>query len=60
MRAQDALHAHPENKSPVTPSSSRVSTGRGQVGRFRVLYSVSNTRLVILVLKIGHRKDVCR
>jgi mRNA interferase RelE/StbE len=33
---------------------------RIRVGRFRVLYSVSHARLVILVLKIGHRKDVCR
>jgi mRNA interferase RelE/StbE len=33
---------------------------RIRVGRFRVLYSVSDARLVILVLKIGHRKDVYR
>ena len=31
-----------------------------RVGRFRVLYSVSDTRLIILVLEIGHRKDVSR
>lgn len=33
---------------------------RIRVGRFRVLYSVAESRLVILVLKIGHRKDVYR
>jgi mRNA interferase RelE/StbE len=33
---------------------------RIRVGHFRVLYSVSDARVVILVLKIGHRKDVYR
>ena len=33
---------------------------RIRVGRFRVLYSVVKNRLVILILKIGHRKDVYR
>ena len=47
------------------PRGSRKLTGyddvfRIRVGRFRVLYSVSDTRLVILVLKIGHRKGVHR
>ena len=44
------------------PRGSRKLTGyddvfRIRVGRFRVLYSVSDTRLVIFILKIGHRKD---
>jgi len=47
------------------PRGSRKLTGyddvfRIRVGRFRVLYSVSDARLVILVLKIGHRSDVYR
>jgi len=47
------------------PRGARKLTGydevfRIRVGRFRVLYSVSDTRLVILVLKIGHRSDVYR
>ena len=33
---------------------------RVRVGRYRILYSVSETRLIIVVLKIGHRKDVYR
>ncbi len=33
---------------------------RIRVGRFRVLYSVSESRLIVLILKIGHRKDVYR
>jgi len=47
------------------PRGARKLTGfddvfRIRVGRWRVLYTVSDTRLVILVLKIGHRKDVYR
>ena len=33
---------------------------RIRVGQYRVLYSVSGKKLVIIILKIGHRKDVCR
>ena len=33
---------------------------RIKVGSFRVLYSVARQRLVILILKIGHRRDVYR
>jgi len=45
------------------PRGSRKLSGyddvfRIRVGRFRVLYSVFESRLIILVLKLGHRKDV--
>ena len=33
---------------------------RIRVGVFRILYSVEQARLLILVLKIGHRRDVYR
>jgi len=47
------------------PRGSRKLTGyddvfRIRAGRFRVLYSMSDARLVILVLKIGYRRDVYR
>jgi mRNA interferase RelE/StbE len=47
------------------PRGSRKLTGyddvfRIRVGRYRVLYSVSGKKLVIIILKIGHRKDVYR
>ena len=31
---------------------------RIRVGSYRVLYSVSTTSLIVIVLKVGHRKDV--
>jgi len=31
---------------------------RVRVGSYRVLYSVSTSTLIVIVLKVGHRKDV--
>ena len=47
------------------PRGSRKLSGyddvfRIRVGRYRVLYSVVENRLIIIILKIGHRKDVYR
>ncbi len=47
------------------PRGSRKLSGyddvfRIRVGRYRVLYSVFERRLVIIMLKIGHRKDIYR
>ncbi|MDE0830157.1 MAG: type II toxin-antitoxin system RelE/ParE family toxin [Vicinamibacterales bacterium] len=33
---------------------------RVRTGRYRLLYSIEDKRLIVLVLKIGHRKDVYR
>lgn len=33
---------------------------RVRVGRYRVLYSVSERALIIVVLKVGHRGDIYR
>jgi mRNA interferase RelE/StbE len=33
---------------------------RWKTGRFRVIYEIHKDVLIILVLKIGHRKDVYR
>ena len=33
---------------------------RLRVGRYRVLYSVEESRLVFIILKIGHRKSIYR
>jgi len=47
------------------PKGSRKLTGyedvyRIRVGHFRILYSCVARALIIIVLKIGHRKDVYR
>jgi mRNA interferase RelE/StbE len=51
-------------EDPV-PKGSRKLTGyedvyRIRVGRFRVLYSWAAKTLIVIVLKIGHRKDAYR
>jgi mRNA interferase RelE/StbE len=33
---------------------------RIRVGTYRVLYSVETGRLLIIILKVGHRKDIYR
>jgi mRNA interferase RelE/StbE len=47
------------------PSGSRKLTGyddvfRVRVGVYRIIYSVAGRTLVIIILKIGHRKDIYR
>ena len=33
---------------------------RARVGDYRILYSIEDTRLLVLVIKPGHRRDVYR
>ena len=47
------------------PPGSRKLTGsedvfRIRVGDYRVLYSVEQRRLIVIVFKVGHRRDVYR
>ena len=47
------------------PRGSRKLSGyddvfRVRAGRYRILYSVAEHALIIMVLKIGHRKDIYR
>ena len=59
LRAIRALADEPQ------PPGTRKLTGyqdvwRVRVGVYRILYSVDGGRLLVLVLKVGHRKDVYR
>ena len=47
------------------PPGSRKLTGyddvfRIRIGVYRIIYSVAGLKLVIVILKIGHRKDIYR
>ena len=33
---------------------------RIRVGKFRIIYSIRDSKLIVLILKIGHRRDVYR
>jgi len=59
LRAVSALAEEPR------PPGSRKLTGsedvfRIRVGDYRVLYSVEHRRLIVIVFKVGHRRDVYR
>ncbi len=51
-------------EDPHPPGSRKLSgytdVFRIRVGVFRLLYSVEGRRLIVIILKIGHRKDVSR
>lgn len=45
------------------PDGCRKLTGednafRVRYGQYRIIYEIENKRLIVLVLKIGHRKDI--
>jgi mRNA interferase RelE/StbE len=59
------VHAIVELGDDPHPPGSRKLSGytdvfRIRVGLFRVLYSVEGRTLIVILLKIGHRKDVYR
>ncbi len=37
-----------------------IAARRLRVGDYRILYSVEGSKLIVLVLAVGHRKDVYR
>ena len=50
-------------EDPRPPGCEKL-TGRDQyrvrVGRYRIPYSVGDTELIVIVVRVGHRKDVYR
>ena len=51
------------SSNPRPPGCEKLSTDekyRIRQGRYRIVYSVENGKLLILVIKIGHRKDIYR
>lgn len=66
VEAQQRLaHAMLALGSDPFPPGSRGLSGhndvyRIRVGTYRVLYSVIDTQLIVIILKIGHRKDIYR
>jgi mRNA interferase RelE/StbE len=51
----EALGAYPRPRGAVKLEAS-LNLYRVRVGDYRIIYSISNSS--VLVLKIGHRKDV--
>ena len=51
------------SSNPRPPGCEKLSADekyRIRQGRYRILYSIEDDKLVVLVIKIGHRKEVYR
>jgi mRNA interferase RelE/StbE len=57
--ALDALKENPHMPG-VTKLSGQWNTHRFRVGDYRILYTIENDEMLILVVKVGHRRDVYR
>lgn len=59
LRAMDELTREPRPRGCRKLHGS-LATYRIRVGYYRVVYEIDGDRLVVLVLKLGHRKDIYR
>jgi mRNA interferase RelE/StbE len=61
-RIADALERLRDNPRPpgVVKMSGAENLWRIRIGDYRVVYEIHNDRLVVLVLRVAHRKDVYR
>lgn len=60
-RVIEAIRKLAENPRP--PGSKKLSARsalRIRIGSYRVIYEIHNDRLIVLVISIGHRRDVYR
>lgn len=62
LRVVNAIRALAIDPHPIgyRKLSGHEDVFRIRIGVYRVIYAVENEHLVILVLKIGHRKDIYR
>jgi len=58
LKAIKALSKNPK-KGDVRPMVGSTAW-RLRVGDYRIIYDINNKEIVILILKVGHRKDVYR
>jgi mRNA interferase RelE/StbE len=68
LRREDQLRVlraiQPLATEPTPPGSRKIrgydDVYRIRVGNYRVLYHVAGRRLLIIILKIGHRREIYR
>lgn len=58
VTAIDKLRMNPHQGAQLKGSSTGLR--RIRVGTYRVIFEVKNEVLIVLVLRVGHRKDVYR
>ncbi len=55
----EEISAHPPDPA-TTKMSGDNNFHKVRCGNYRIIYEINENRLIILVVKIGHRKDVYR
>jgi mRNA interferase RelE/StbE len=60
FRAVMALEVNPRPPGAKKLSGEKSELWRVRVGDYRILYSIEEARLVVLVVKVGHRREVYR
>ncbi|ANV91251.1 type II toxin-antitoxin system RelE family toxin [Picosynechococcus sp. PCC 8807] len=47
---------------PYPPDTKKLKNGNGRfrirVGNYRIIYRIENEKLIILIIKIGHRREI--
>jgi len=56
----ETLAVNPRPRQAIKMDGVEDDTYRIRVGDYRVIYSVSEDMLLILIVKVGHRKEVYR
>jgi mRNA interferase RelE/StbE len=59
VRAVEALATDPRHRGSVKLSGEE-NLWRIRVGQYRVVYTIDDDKLVVLVVRVAHRKDVYR
>jgi len=61
-RIVDALHGLEDNPRPfgVVKMAGEENQWRVRVGDWRIIYSILDRELVVLVVKLGHRREIYR
>jgi len=60
VRILDVIQALSSNPYPdgCRKLSGEVRAFRVRFGQYRIIYEIENKKLIVLVLKIGHRRDI--
>jgi len=59
VRAAELLEDDPRSPNAKKLQGEK-NLWRVRVGDYRILYEIQNTKLVVLVIRIAHRKDIYR
>ena len=59
-RAVDGLESEPRPRGAVVLTGTESRLWRIRIGDYRVIYAINDDRLLVLVIRIGHRGRVYR